>query len=888
MPHPPNPTLVVRVQDQSPRLSKENLPIPSPAPNQVLVKLSHVAQNPTDIQAFDSNAFGDGAVLGCDFVGEVVERGSDATRLTQGDIVAGLVWGGEIKSLGGYSQYCVADDRISFKVPEGISRAQASTVPLASATAWLALFSKDCLNLDRTHANGTSVLVWGGSSSVGLYTIQLAARHGFSVVTTCSPKHADLVRSYGASHVFDYKDDQVVETIRRAVPTLTHVFDTIGSPTSSVTASYACRQGHGNLCTVRPGKAHTENVAVGTKVTDVLVWTAFLKDHSYAEFRWPASREDHELCTDLFENLPDWLAQDVIKPSTPKLLGGLDGVPQGFQEYRDGKISGYKITDRWPIMIEEFVAAMTPGRAVVYFLGAFFVVCLLRKMQVSMRIAQLGGRAPKVQFRLPYAIDFIYRSSKANKAHHDLVFFSNTMANAKGAAEVGNCKTAEVDAGVSARVVFTQDPENIKAILTGQFADYGKGESFHRDWREFLGDSIFVTDGELWSRSRHLIRPMFVRERLVDTEIFERHVQHLIPLLEGGKAPGGSKIVDVGPLFYRYTLDAATDYLLGKGTDSLQNPATAFAEAFRYVQHRQALMFRLGVFGFILSKKKFREQLKVMDDFLQPYIERVLSLSTAELDQKVSSRDTFLDALARFTRDPRILRDQLVAILLAGRDTTAATLAFCLFELSRNPGVVAKLREEILARGLGVGPTGKKPSYNDLKDMKFLNGVLHETMRLYPVVPFNVRFSLNDTTLPRGSGADGRSPVGVREGTRIIYSTMIMQRNPEFYPPPGSPNYFDSQKWLPERWVSGWQPKPWQFVPFNGGPRICIGQQFAMIEMGYTVVRILQAFEQIQGIPAPGKDKVEDPVMQFEVTLSPGSELNCVFVREGEGSKEKS
>jgi NADPH:quinone reductase-like Zn-dependent oxidoreductase len=115
------------------------------------------------VQSFDSNAFGDGAVLGCDFVGEVIELGSKVTRLAKGETIAGLVWGGEVKGLGAYSQYCLADERISFKLPEGISRAQASTIPLASATAWLALFSKDCLALDRSQAKGTSVLVWGGS-----------------------------------------------------------------------------------------------------------------------------------------------------------------------------------------------------------------------------------------------------------------------------------------------------------------------------------------------------------------------------------------------------------------------------------------------------------------------------------------------------------------------------------------------------------------------------------------------------------------------------------------------------------------------------------------------------------------------------------------------------
>lgn len=87
---------------------------------------------------------------------------------------------------------------------------------------------------------------------------------------------------------------------------------------------------------------------------------------------------------------------------------------------------------------------------------------------------------------------------------------------------------------------------------------------------------------------------MFVRERIVDTEVFEKHVQHLIPFLSGSNSPTGNRIVDVGPLFFRYTLDAATDYLLGQGTDSLQNPTTEFSEAFGYVQHRQADLTRLS------------------------------------------------------------------------------------------------------------------------------------------------------------------------------------------------------------------------------------------------------------------------------------------------------
>lgn len=287
------------------------------------------------------------------------------------------------------------------------------------------------------------------------------------------------------------------------------------------------------------------------------------------------------------------------------------------------------------------------------------------------------------------------------------------------------------------------------------------------------------------------------------------------------------------------------------------------------------------VFQGLYSRTKFRRELRKMQDFMQPYIDKVLSQSPAELDRKLSKRETFLDALARFTRDPKVLRDQLVAVLLAGRDTTAGTLSFCLFELGRNPAVVSKLRSEIATR-LGVGSAGQTPSYTDLKEMKYLSSIINETLRLYPVVPFNLRYSLKDTSLPRGGGADGTSPVGVRYDTRIMYSTMAMQRDPAYYPPPGSFNYIDPLQWVPERWFSGWQPKPWHFVPFNGGPRICIGQQFAIIEMGYTIVRILQAYERIVALPVSGEALVRDPAMRFEVTLSPGMEFNCAFLREGE------
>lgn len=124
---------------------------------------------------------------------------------------------------------------------------------------------------------------------MGLYAIQLAVIYGLDVITTCSPHNTDLARSYGAKHVFDYNDPKVIEKITEAAPDLQYAFDTIGNTASSALSSQAFGDRDGRLCTVRPGKANTEYVAANTHVTDVLVWTAFLKDHGYGEFHWPVS-----------------------------------------------------------------------------------------------------------------------------------------------------------------------------------------------------------------------------------------------------------------------------------------------------------------------------------------------------------------------------------------------------------------------------------------------------------------------------------------------------------------------------------------------------------------------------------------------------------------------
>lgn len=180
---------------------------------------------------------------------------------------------------------------------------------------------------------------------------------------------------------------------------------------------------------------------------------------------------------------------------------------------------------------------------------------------------------------------------KASSERRDNEFWNEQMANAHGASEL--TLTAELNSGAGSRELYTIDAENIKAILSSQFADYGKGKKFHEDWQQFIGDSVFGTDGAPWVHARQVLRPMFSKERMVDLDVFERHVQKLIILLGGKESSELDGSVDIFPIFLRYTLDAATDYLLGEGTNTLDIPGTRVAEAFRYVLMRQSEIFRM-------------------------------------------------------------------------------------------------------------------------------------------------------------------------------------------------------------------------------------------------------------------------------------------------------
>ena len=154
------------------------------------------------------------------------------------------------------------------------------------------------------------------------------------------------------------------------------------------------------------------------------------------------------------------------------------------------------------------------------------------------------------------------------------------------------------------------------------------------------------------------------------------------------------------------------------------------------MQRIQNIITRTNKLRYLVPKWTYRACLRVINAFIHKFIERTLRMAPSEFDKTKSDKSyTFLHELARFTRDPKVIRDQVIAVLLAGRDTTAATLSWCLYELANAPAVWARLRADVLGRVGGE----RAPTYEDLKGLTYLTHTLNETLRLYPAVPYNLR-----------------------------------------------------------------------------------------------------------------------------------------------------
>lgn len=399
------------------------------------------------------------------------------------------------------------------------------------------------------------------------------------------------------------------------------------------------------------------------------------------------------------------------------------------------------------------------------------------------------------------------------------------------------------------RVITTQEPKNIQAILASQFGAYDVGKQrsnivcflflgctytiesiiadvlFFKLW-PLLGNGIFTQAGAQWKHSREIMRPQFTRDQVSDLELEERHVQNMMSALDvKSQSDGWTDVVDLQTLFFRLTLDSATEFLLGESADSqlqhipgyprARNSAEAlhnvdFARAFDRAQAGLATRGRFGPMYWMSTSSEFRDCIRQCNSFMDHYVRRALNKELRDLEKEAHGDNKpkyiFLDALAEQTQDPIELRSQLLHILLAGRDTTASMMGYLFLRLARDPARYKKLRNIIIEQ-FGTYDQPKEISFSTLKNCQYLQQCNNEILRLYPVVPINARHAFKDTTLPVGGGPDGKSPIFVPKGTPVEYCTYALQRRKDIW---GA----DADDFIPERWEN--RKVGWEYVPFNG------------------------------------------------------------------------
>ncbi|KAK0200210.1 cytochrome P450 [Desarmillaria ectypa] len=432
--------------------------------------------------------------------------------------------------------------------------------------------------------------------------------------------------------------------------------------------------------------------------------------------------------------------------------------------------------------------------------------------------------------------------------------------------------------------VFTVDPEHVKVILTTQFRNFEKGSFVFNATKSLLGEGIFNTDGDMWKFHRTMTRPFFNKDRISDFDNFERHAVDTISSIRARLKEGYP--VDFQDAVARFTLDSATEFLHGKDVNSISaglpypagsgnnhsanHPSSVFVKAFAKAQEQIVIRFHRGLYWPLCEfwADEIKPLRQVVDDFVQPTLVEALDRKAKGTKLgKGFENMSLLDCLVESIDDTKIIQDELVSILAAGRDSVATLLTFAVYMMCEHPDMVTRLRTEILER---IG--SRRPSCEDIREMKYLRAFLDETLRLYPPLLIIARTSKVATTLP--NKLEGHAPYYIPSNTSVIYSPFCMSRRMDLWGPDALE--FDPDRFLDNRLHKYMTPNPYIFIPFNAGPRICLGQQFTYNEASYFLIRLLQTFSSFslaldaqpaEGIPpkswtrSPGTTKGRDKIM---------------------------
>jgi cytochrome P450 len=359
-------------------------------------------------------------------------------------------------------------------------------------------------------------------------------------------------------------------------------------------------------------------------------------------------------------------------------------------------------------------------------------------------------------------------------------------------------------------------PELVEYILVKNHQNFIKHRFFWRHVDAIFGQGLLTSEGKFWHQQRRLAAPAFAASRV--NRYGATMVQYTGRMLQQWQ-PG--QILDVHPEAMALTLQIAAKTLFDAETSQdVAEVSQALDEVMEQISARFRRPFRLPDALPLPGNLRYRRGVQRLDQLVARII--------AERRTKLEDRGDLLSQLM-LARDEagqpmseRQIRDEVITMLLAGHETTALTLSWTWYLLGLHPAVDAQLAEEVRTV-LG----GRSPTVDDLPRLRFTEQVVSEALRLYPPAYAIGREALADCEI---------GGYRVRAGTTVYASPWVMHRDPRWFDNP--------QAFRPERWAGGLAKELPRFVymPFGGGPRICIGNRFAMMEAVLILATVAQQF----------------------------------------------
>jgi cytochrome P450 len=360
---------------------------------------------------------------------------------------------------------------------------------------------------------------------------------------------------------------------------------------------------------------------------------------------------------------------------------------------------------------------------------------------------------------------------------------------------------------------FFGNPDDIESVLLTSHRSFTKGMGTRAN-PELFGNGLLTSEGDFWLRQRRLSQPAFHRTRIAAyADIMAREADRMLSTWHDGQE------LDLHREMMQTTLAIATRTLFGVDLGP-KMPIVAQAMDDFIRQNAGLSIWRLFFKAPTPSRKRFLRGVRALDEIVYGIIRerRASGMGEDLLSDLLRAQDT--DGTAMTDRQ---LRDEVMTMLLAGHETTALALSWAWFLLASHPEAQAKLHEE-LQRVLA----GRLPAAADVPQLVYTNRVVRETMRLYPPAWVMSRRAAEDVNI---------GEYFVPAGSNVVISPWVTHRDERFFP---NPEAFDPDRWSMEFEQS--LPK-FAYFPFGGGPRICIGNNFALMEAAILLASVAQRFE---------------------------------------------